>query len=266
MRRMMAGTGWKMNNGVAATLRYAAGIESGLPAQDAQGLDLFVLPPFTSLAAARTAFASTPVAIGAQNVHWDDNGAWTGEISAPMLAETGCRYVALAHSERLTHFNETYASVRNKVNAALRHGLTPILCLGETAAEREAGQADAVLAEQVREALQDQAHAVPDVVLAYEPRWAIGGAAAATPEHVAERHGRLRDMLHRRYGADAARRTRILYGGSVTSRNGRSLVAVADVDGLFVGRAAWDAAGFIDIVSIVADAARKRQVQGVLAS
>jgi triosephosphate isomerase len=262
-RRLMAGTGWKMNNDAAGTARYGAAIRAGLgigPEADAAALlDLFVLPPFTSLHAAQAAFQDTPVAIGAQNVHWDESGAWTGEISAPMLAEAGCRYVALAHSERLTHFNESYALVRLKVNAALRHGITPVLCLGETADEREAGQADAVLATQVRTALADQAHDAEKIVLAYEPRWAIGGAAAASPDYVAERHHALRAHVRSEYGADAADHMRIIYGGAVTPDTGPTLIALDNVDGLFVGRAAWTADGFMRIVAIVAAAAKLKQ-------
>ena len=263
MRKMMAGTGWKMNNSVAETLRYAETLAAWSAGRNLSALDLFVLPPFTSLHAARTALSNTPVAIGGQNMHWDASGGWTGEISAAMLCEAGCRYVELAHSERLQHFGETYAAVRKKLDTAMHAGLTPILCLGETAPEKAAGRADAVLEAQVLTALAGQgAKHIPDVVLAYEPRWAIGGAEAATPDYIAERHGRLRETLHAHYGKAAAAQTRILYGGSVTPENGPAILAVEDVDGLFVGRAAWQAEGFIRIIEVVADAARTRRPQG----
>ncbi len=255
-RRLIAATGWKMNNDAAATRRYAAELYQRLAGLRVGSLELYVLPPFTSLAAAAAAFAPGPVAIGAQNMHAEDAGAWTGEVSAPMLVEAGCRYVELAHSERLAHFGETYELVRRKLNAALRHGLVPILCLGETAEDRTAGRADAVLCAQLDTALADQpAERIADAILAYEPRWAIGAAAAASPEHVAARHGAIRAQVARRWGAAAAAAVRIIYGGSVTPANGGALVALADVDGLFVGRAAWTAAGYAAMIDVVSRAA-----------
>ena len=192
-------------------------------------------------------------------MHWAEGGAWTGEISAAMLREAGCRYVELAHSERLQHFGETYAQVRLKVDQALVNGLTPIICLGETAVEKESGRADAVLEEQLLTALAGQPdERIADTVLAYEPRWAIGGAEAASPEYIASRHRALRAALRRHHGAPVAEETRIIYGGSVTPENGAAILAIGDVDGLFVGRAAWHAEGFARIVELVADAARDR--------
>ena len=256
-RRFMAGTGWKMNLRAPEVPGYAQRLLRQLGAVDTSSIDLFVLPPFTSLAAAAAAFAGSPVAIGGQNMHWEAHGAWTGEISAPMLVDAGCRYVALAHSERLQHFGESYERVRSKVDRALASGLTPIVCLGETADDRRDGASDRVLEWQAATALAGQPAArIPEVVLAYEPRWAIGSSAAAAPDYVAARHATLRRMLRDRYGADVAGRTRILYGGSVTPDNGPDLVAQDDVDGLFVGRAAWEPEGFARIVAQVADAAR----------
>lgn len=256
MRRLVAGTGWKMNIGAAETRRYATALRPLLAAWPAEAPELFVLPPFTSLPAAASAFGSGPVGIGAQNMHWDEAGAWTGEVSAPMLVEAGCRYVELAHSERLQHFGETYELVRRKLNAALAHGLTPILCLGETAADRDAGRADEVLATQLSTALADQTPArIADVILAYEPRWAIGAAHAASPDHVAARHRAIRAQVARHWGEVAAAGVRVVYGGSVSPANGAELAALADVDGLFVGRAAWTAEGFAAIAAIVRHAA-----------
>lgn len=259
MRRLVAGTGWKMNNGIADSLRYAEELKTRIAAFDVSAIDIYVLPPFTSLAAAAKAFADSPVAVGGQNMHWEDAGGWTGEISAPMLLEAGCRYVELAHSERLQHFGETYAQVRRKVDKAMSAGLIPIVCLGESAREKDAGRAGQVLAEQVLTALGGQpGERVPEIVLAYEPRWAIGAAAAASPEYVEERHRALRAVLRAQYGEEVAGRTRILYGGSVTPENGRDLLDLEDVDGLFVGRAAWKPEGFARIVELVADAAKRK--------
>jgi triosephosphate isomerase len=248
----MAGTGWKMNHRIADAQRYAAALRPHLPTASEPQPDIFVLPPFTALAAAAKAFAGTPVQIGGQNMHWDSTGAWTGEVSAPMLVEVGCRYVELAHSERLQHFGESYDRVRLKVDAALAHGLMPILCVGETEEERAAGQADLVLAAQLEIALAEtDAAALPQVVLAYEPRWAIGAAEAASPTYAEARHRQLRATLAARWGAAAADRVRILYGGSVTVANGAEIIAQPNIDGLFVGRAAWTPEGFARIIEIV---------------
>ncbi len=262
MRRLLAGTGWKMNNGVSETQRYAATLNQWAAQHDLSAIDIFVLPPFTSLHAAAHAFADSPVRFGGQNMHWEDAGGWTGEIAAPMLVEAGCHYIELAHSERLQHFAENYPAVRLKVDKALASGLTPIICLGETAQEKAAGRADEVLAEQVLTSLAGQAdQRVPDTILAYEPRWAIGGAEAASPDYVAERHGAIRNILRQHRGEAAAQQTRIIYGGSVTPENGREIIALEDVDGLFVGRAAWKAEGFIRIIELVAHAAQNKSRQ-----
>ena len=259
MRRLVAGTGWKMNIGAAETARYAAELRRQLVHADVSAIDIFVLPPFTSLYAASVAFADSPVAIGGQNMHWEDFGGWTGEISASMLAEAGCRYVEVGHSERLQHFGETYHWVRRKVDKAMSTGLTPIVCLGETAQEKSAGRADEVLENQLLTSLAGQPdERIPDLILAYEPRWAIGGADAASPDYVAERHGALRGILRSHRGHDAADRTRIIYGGSVTPENGEAIIHLDDVDGLFVGRAAWKPEGFARIVALVSGAAEAR--------
>jgi triosephosphate isomerase len=260
MRKMIAGTGWKMNIGAAEAVGYAQKLNICLSAVSREQVEMFVLPPFTSLHAAHAAFSLLPVGIGGQNMHWEASGAWTGEISAPMLVEAGCRYVELAHSERLQHFGETYEFVRRKVNIAMASGLVPILCLGEMAEDKQQGRADQVLADQVSTALKDQpAHKIPEIILAYEPRWAIGAADAASPEYVAARHAALRRWLQDNYGAHVAEKTRIIYGGSVNAQNGPALLECPDVDGLFVGRAAWTPEGFAEIAEIVARAAAQRR-------
>ena len=260
MRRLIAGTGWKMNNGIADSIRYAEELRSRIAAIDTSAIDIYVLPPFTSLAAAAYALSGSPVAIGGQNMHWEDSGSWTGEISAPMLREAGCRYVELAHSERLQHFGETYELVRRKLDNAMNTGLTPILCLGELAEEKAAGRADEVLANQMLTAIDGQPDTrIPEIVMAYEPRWAIGMAEAASPEYIAERHHALRTILRKHCGDEVAEKTRIIYGGSVTPENGKDILEIDDVDGLFVGRAAWKAEGFARIVELVSDAAHKKQ-------
>jgi triosephosphate isomerase len=240
------------------TAAEAAAYAGALQGFQAPSIDLFVLPPFTSLHAAKAALAGTDVAIGGQNMHWDANGAWTGEISAPMLAEAGCAYVELAHSERLMHFGETYELVRRKVDSAFAHGLVPILCLGELADEKP--RADEILRAQLLASMAGQGSAnAARVLYAYEPRWAIGAPDAAPPAYVAERHRAIRLILAERFGADVAASARVLYGGSVNARNGPELVALEDVDGLFVGRAAWTPEGFKAIAKIVEEAAAKKE-------
>jgi triosephosphate isomerase len=254
-RRQIAGTGWKMNFDGAATRAYAQSLLAELKTIGDAQTDIFVLPPFTALHEAKAAFAGSPVATGGQNMHWEASGAWTGEISAPMLIDSGCRYVELAHSERLQHFGETYERVRLKVNAAFAHGLIPILCVGEMADEKAAGNTDAVLQYQVLTALADQVpETVSRTVLAYEPRWAIGAKDAADPDYVARRHIFIRTIIAKKFGA-AADAVRIVYGGSANQENGPALAALKDVDGLFVGRAAWTPEGFSEIIRIVSRAA-----------
>jgi triosephosphate isomerase len=249
-----------MNHTRAETRAYAKKLRAKLRATDCRAIDLFVLPPFTSLAAAEAGFARSPVGIGGQNMHWAEAGAWTGEISGAMLADAGCRYVELAHSERLQYFGETYGQVRLKVNAALASGLMPILCLGESAGEKRAGKSDPVLTHQIETALADiPATALSRVVLAYEPRWAIGASRAAPVDYVEARHRHLRAVLAQRWGRRAANATRIIYGGSVSAENGPELIRQTNVDGLFVGRSAWTPQGFAQIVQIVAEAAATKE-------
>jgi triosephosphate isomerase len=267
MRKLVAATGWKMNIGSAEAVRYARVLKACVSGFDVSAIDIFVLPPFTSLQVAASAFANMPVAIGGQNMHWEDSGGWTGEISAPMLVEAGCRYVELAHSERLQHFGETYELVRRKVDRAMSVGLTPVICLGETAQEKAAGRSDEVLAEQVLTSLAGQPdNCVPDAILAYEPRWAIGAAEAASPDYVAARHAALRNILRKHRGHDVAERTRIIYGGSVTPENGKDIIGLDDVDGLFVGRAAWTPEGFARIIELVVKAADNKLSKAAVAT
>lgn len=262
MRRLVAGTGWKMNNGIAESIRYAEELRARIADVDTSAIDIYVLPPFTSLEAAAKAFTRSPVAVGGQNMHWDDSGSWTGEISAPMLREAGCRYVELAHSERLQHFGETYEAVRRKVDKAMGAGLIPIVCLGETAEEKAAGRSDQVLADQLLTSIDGQPDArIPEIILAYEPRWAIGATEAASPDYIEARHRAVRAILRRHCGEEIAERTRIIYGGSVTPENGRDILAIKDVDGLFVGRAAWKPEGFARIVELVSDAAKRKRAE-----
>jgi triosephosphate isomerase (TIM) len=212
--------------------------------------EMIVAPPFTALAAAVEAARGSAISIAAQDVYWVDEGAFTGEVSPRMLVEVGCRAVIIAHSERRQFFGETDESANRKVKAALRSGLTPILCVGERLSEREANQAHAVLERQFRGSL---AALTPEefsrIIIAYEPVWAIGTGRTATPEIAAEAHGYLRELAAAAFGSECAASLRILYGGSVKPENIKGLMAQAEIDGALVGGASLDARQFASVVN-----------------
>ena len=236
------GTSWKMNKTLPEAMAFAEGLAG---AQIDPRLQPFVIPPFTVARQVKARLGSA-VKVGAQNMHWDDAGAWTGEISAPMLVDCGLDLVELGHSERREHFGETDETVGLKVQAALRHGLTPLICIGETLAEREAGRADAVLAAQVRAALASAKGSAATILLAYEPVWAIGAnGIPATADYADARQAAILDVAQDMLG----RRVPCLYGGSVNPGNCAELITCPHVDGLFIGRSAWEVGGYLDILS-----------------
>jgi triosephosphate isomerase len=241
LRRKLVAGNWKMNGGRAALAELAA---IAAAAREAPGVDVAICPPFTLIPLAITRAGG--LAIGAQDCHFADSGAHTGNISAPMLKEAGARLVIVGHSERRAEQGESDGIVRAKAEAALRHGLQTVLCVGESEAEREAGRH----VERVRDQL---AGSVPELageaelVIAYEPIWAIGTGRTAAPADAAEMHGAIRQALLARFG-DAGGRVRILYGGSVNAGNAAALFAVDEVDGGLVGGASLAAAQFVPIV------------------
>lgn len=253
--RFWLGTGWKMNKTRAEAAAYCAALRdtgdlAGLP------LQLFVLPPFTALAEVAAALAATPVLVGAQNCHWADSGAWTGEISAAQVKDCGAALVELGHSERRTHFGETDGAINRKVKAALAAGLIPLVCVGETALERDLDAAAVTVARQARMALAGVAAADLDrVLLAYEPVWAIGeGGEPATPAYANAIHAAIKQAV-----TDlAGRPVPVLYGGSVNPANAAELAAEPDIDGLFIGRAAWQPEGLIALARQVAEVVETR--------
>lgn len=241
------GTSWKMNKLLAEGRAFAQGLRASDATRDPR-IQRFVIPPFTLLREVKALLAETSVQVGAQNMHWEDAGAWTGEISPLMLQDCGLDLVELGHSERREFFGETDETVGLKTEAAVRHGLTPLICIGETLAEREAGRAAAVLETQVRAALgrltgaQKQA----PVLLAYEPVWAIGARGIpATSDYADARQAEIiavaQDVLGRRIPC--------LYGGSVNPGNCEELITCPHIDGLFIGRSAWDVEGYLDILA-----------------
>ncbi len=207
-------------------------------------------PTFTALTTVAAAIKGTNISLAAQNMHWEDKGAFTGEISAEMLLDLGCKYVIIGHSERRQFFGETDDTVNKKVKQALKKGLLPIMCVGETLAEREAGKLNEIINRQVKGGLKDiSAGDMVKVVIAYEPVWAIGTGKTATPEQANEVHALIRQMVKSLYNAEIAEGLRIQYGGSVTPENVSSLMAKPDIDGALVGGASLKPDSFAALVN-----------------
>ncbi len=212
--------------------------------------DIVIAPPYTSLATAVEAARGTDIAIAAQNVHGLTEGAFTGEICAPMLVDVGCRGVIIGHSERRQYFNETDGSVNRKIKAALAAGLMPIVCVGETLEEREKNHTESVLRRQFEGGFAALTPAeFSRILLAYEPVWAIGTGRTSTPEMAAEAHALLRSLAAKHFSGDVAAGLRILYGGSVKPNNVKALMAEEEIDGALVGGASLDARSFASIVN-----------------
>jgi triosephosphate isomerase len=212
--------------------------------------EIVIAPPFTALTAAVEAARGSAVTIAAQNGHWEKEGAFTGEVSMPMIVETGCRGVIIGHSERRHIFHESNESVHKKVKAALAHGLRPIVCVGETLAEREGNLTHAVLESQFDGAVASlTGDDFSRILIAYEPVWAIGTGRTATPEMAADAHRYLRELAQKRFTSERASALRILYGGSVKPDNIRGLMAQVEIDGALVGGASLDAQSFASIVN-----------------
>lgn len=220
-------------------------------------LELVVAPPFTALQAVRESLTpSSPLQLGAQDLFWEDQGAYTGEVSAPMLVDLGCRYVILGHSERRTLFGEQSDGIQKKIRAALKHGLRPILCIGESLKQRESGTMDDILTQQLNESLYGfTAEALDGIAVAYEPIWAIGTGKSATAEQAVAAHQTIRRVLATTISPAIADSTRILYGGSVTPQNIETLLASNQVDGALIGGACLQVDSFATIAHI-ASAAR----------
>jgi triosephosphate isomerase len=244
---------WKMHKTIADAERFIAALLPRVAAVD--GAEIVICPTFPALQALVDSARGSQVAIYAQTMHEDDEGAYTGEVSAPMLAEIDVAGVVLGHSERRQYFNETDRALRLKVPKALAAGLTPVLCVGETEDERERGETERKLRSQVQEGLEQvPAERLPEVVIAYEPIWAIGTGRVATPEQAQEAAGFVRALVAGRDEA-AAEQVRILYGGSCKPGNAAELMALPDVDGALVGGASLDPADFAAIVEIAAGGA-----------
>jgi triosephosphate isomerase len=250
MREILVAGNWKMNGSASASEELVDGIIAGVPAGD--GFELLVCPPFPYLATVASRLAGSGVKLGAQNVSEHDAGAYTGEVAPSMLRDIGCRYVIVGHSERRAMYGESSAQVAAKFQAAQAAGLTPILCVGETLSERENGQTEAVVDEQLG-AVVDAAGvaAFNAAVIAYEPVWAIGTGMTATPEQAQDVHRHIREQLAMQDKTVAAS-VQILYGGSMKGENAAGLLAMADIDGGLIGGASLKAADFLAIAAAAA--------------
>jgi len=258
VRRPIVAGNWKMNLDRARGRDLAAAVAARRG--EARGVDLVLCPPTVYLETVGSALADagTDVALGGQNAHDKSGGAFTGEVAAPMLVDVGCRFVILGHSERRTLCGETDAAVNAKAKAALAAGLTPIVCVGETLAEREAGRTEAVVTSQVEGSLAGLSSAdLERLVIAYEPVWAIGTGRVATPEQAQEVHALIRRLLAGLASAAVAAKVRIQYGGSVKPDNVAELAAQPDIDGALVGGASLAGADFLAIAAAFAAAAAR---------
>ncbi len=248
MRRPVIAGNWKMYKTQAEARAF---IEALKPlVTSSTHCDIVVAPPFTALAAVVEAARGSAIAIAAQDVHWEKEGAFTGEVSTKMLVEVGCRYVIIGHSERRQYFGESDDRVNKKVKAALGAELEPIVCVGETLQEREAGQTEAVLERQFRGGFGALTGAeFSRIIIAYEPVWAIGTGRTATPEMAAEAHRLLRQLAAASFTSERATNLRILYGGSVKPDSIKGLMAQVEIDGALVGGASLDPQSFASIVN-----------------
>ena len=266
-RGVLIAGNWKMNHGIADTEKFFSQLRGRLETLSSGGkaalasgsLKAAVFPPFLSMTTALKASAGTAVAVGCQNAHWEKSGAFTGEISGPMLREVSIDSVLVGHSERRQYFGETDETVRKRADSLTAQGFRVILCIGETRAEREAGQTLAVLTRQLMGALPEKGKGAASfldgrLVIAYEPVWAIGTGLTATPAQAEEAHQMVRKFLWDKFGIEASGRTPILYGGSVTPENIDSLLACPNVDGGLVGGASLKPDGFFALIESAARA------------
>lgn len=248
MRPPLIAGNWKMNTTADSAVALAEGIVAGLPAGD--GADVLVAPPFPYLAAVKRALGESGVVLAGQNASPESPGAYTGEVAVEMLADVGCSHVILGHSERRHVLGEDDAFINRKVQAVLAGNLGAILCVGELLEEREAEQTEAVLDAQMAGGLADvTANQMANVVIAYEPVWAIGTGKTASPDQAGAAHSHLRKWLADQYNAEVAAATRILYGGSVKPENAGELLAIEDIDGALVGGASLKAESFLGIIN-----------------
>ncbi len=249
MRKPLVAGNWKMNKTLAEAASLAREIRQGY--QETMRAEVVLAPPFTALTVVAQEISGSAIQLAGQDMHWEKQGAYTGAISPFMLTDAGCRLVILGHSERRQYFGETNETVNKKIKAGLAAGLIPIVCIGETLAQREAQETMAVISAQVHQGLSGLgAKDLSQLVLAYEPVWAIGTGRTATPEQAQEVHAFIRRLLVDQAGTEVAEGLRILYGGSVTPDNIRELIQAPDIDGALVGGASLKADSFLKIMAL----------------
>ena len=249
MRTPIIAGNWKLNKTISESVALTTALKALVVGET--GVEIIVAPPFTALAAVNDVIVNSNIHLAAQDVYSEESGAFTGEVSAPMLKDVGCDYVIIGHSERRQYFGETNESVNQKVKAALVHDLKPIICVGEQLEEREAGRTEAVIADHVTGGIAGlSAPELLSCVIAYEPVWAIGTGKTATPDQAQEVHNFIRGLLTKAYSADVASQVCIQYGGSVKPENATELMSQPDVDGALVGGASLEAESFAQIVKM----------------
>ena len=246
MRKPIVAGNWKMNKSIDEAIQLTSDIKRDLA--ECMQADVVLCPPFTALKAVGDVISGSVIKLGAQNMHWEKEGAFTGEISPTMLRDVYCHYVIIGHSERRAYFHETDENVNRKVKAALAVSLRPIVCVGETLEQRKTDQTKRIIEKQVREGLSGAGDEMSNVVVAYEPVWAIGTGLTATPAQAQEVHAFIRGILADLFGEHSAASVRIQYGGSVKPSNAKELFSAPDIDGGLIGGAALDARSFVEIV------------------
>ena len=248
-RKVVIAGNWKMNKTASEGKALVEALKETTKNICPNCADIIVCPPFTSLVSVIEAAKGSNIKVGAQNIHWADNGAFTGEIAGNMLKELGVEYVIIGHSERRQYFGETDATVNSRLKAALGAGLKPIVCIGELLEERESGRTEEVLTTQIRGGFDGiSAEDMAGIVVAYEPVWAIGTGKTATPDIAQATHAHIRAELTAMFGAEVAEKVRIQYGGSMKADNARELVAQKDIDGGLIGGAALKADSFVALI------------------
>ena len=247
MRTPIIAGNWKLNKTISEAVELTTQLTDLVAAMNS--VEIVVAPPFTALYAVSNVIKDSNIELAAQDVYWEDSGAYTGEVSGPMLKDAGCDYVIIGHSERRQFFNEINESVNQKVNAVLSHGLKPIICVGEQLEDREAGNTELVIQDHITGGIANlSSDAILSCIIAYEPVWAIGTGKTATPEQAQEVHNYIRNLLKETYSDEIASQVRIQYGGSVKPENATELLTQPDVDGALVGGASLQAESFAQIV------------------
>jgi triosephosphate isomerase len=247
MRKKIIAGNWKMNKTNSEAIQLVKMIK--IKVTDIKKIDMVVCPPFTALSSVNDIVRDSNLKLGAQNLFWEEKGAYTGEISVNMILSTGCSYVIIGHSERRQYFGETDETVNKKIKTALKSGLLPIVCIGETLEQREKGITQEIIDRQIRGGFSGLTSSdISKIIIAYEPVWAIGTGRNATPEQAQEVHSFIRKVLSQMYDKNLSENLRIQYGGSVNTKNSRDLLSQPDIDGALVGGASLEADSFVDII------------------